>query len=177
MGKTIIISLTIIALSQTCLADSEEDIRAFEIQHDADIKKAQATIPKVVEGYATSLGCQFLIDPANVVPYQLDGRPVFIAVFSFDVGCSGGSAMSRPVVVVLEQSYNTNIYVNVAYSTPKQTSDTLPQVIKKIFLHSGKLWYSALVAEAKDPLCCPSKKESGRLVFDGGIWQGIPQTE
>jgi hypothetical protein len=139
------------------------------------IKAAEANIPAVIEQYATSIGCAFHMEQRNIVPYMLKGNPVFVAVISLDNLCTGGSAMSRPVFVIVEHGGPADsIVVNAEYSAPHQTSEDFPQTVTDLFLKDGELWYKALEHDfTKDALCCPSVPVTGRVVCKNGAWHSI----
>src|SRR6202008_1682684 len=61
--------------------------------------------------YANSLGCAVTLDKRNIVPFRMDDRDLFVVLYSLDVGCSGGSAMSRPAFAALERSAYGAVYV------------------------------------------------------------------
>ena len=176
MIRLTFLMLAILSISTYCLAESEEDIKRYELFRQAEIKKAEKNIPKIVEQYATSLGCEFAMNPQNVVKFSFDKEKAYIALFSFDLGCSGGSSMSRPVFVVLKHGANNNLYIDPKYSSPHQTSQNFPSTIKSVFIKEGKLWYSALDFDfSKDGLCCPSVPVNGELVYENGNWNGLPE--
>lgn len=169
-----LISLLLSALvSGLCFAESAEDERAYELYYQSQLKEAIESIPKVVEQYASSLGCNFDMKSENVVPYTLNKRSIYVAVFFLDVGCSGGSAMGGSYIVALEKSSSyPKFYISPNFSSLSQTSGDFPRFIDKLFLKNGELWYSALRLQPQDPLCCPSGQESGRVIFENGIWRG-----
>jgi len=154
-------------------ADStDKEFQELKLQGNEAVKN----IPNLIEQYANTLGCEFNMNPQNVVEYTIDSKKRFVALFSLDVGCSGGSSMSRPVFVALtsELSY-PKIFIDAKYSAPNQTSDDFPQTITSIFLKDNKLWYSALDFDfKKDALCCPSVPITGELKFENEKWKGIP---
>lgn len=87
--------LGMLAFPALGLAESEEAFQKHLGEHDAIRQEAVRHIPRLIETYASTVGCAFSWNPANVVPYQLDGKDVFVALYSLDVGCSGGSRRTR----------------------------------------------------------------------------------
>ena len=132
-----------VSASITCLAESQAEFDAMVADYDAKMKAGEAELPRVVEQYAKSLGCEFNMNPHNIVRFPIENAGKWVALFSLDVGCSMGSAMSRPVIVVLSQSENFHIYINPKYSTPAQTSESLPRQVDSIFVKGSELWYTA----------------------------------
>jgi len=138
-------------------------------------KIAEETIPNIVERYALSFGCEFNMQKRSVVELTHWKEISYLAVYSLDLGCSGGSAMSRPYFVVLSNHDRTrprNIFVNPKYSLPAQTSEGFPQTITGLYIKNEKIYYSALEFDfKKDALCCPSVPIEGELVFEGDHWK------
>lgn len=169
------LAILLVMLARLSSAEANGDPAEYE----AEVKKAEERIPAVIEQYATSIGCAFHMKKDNIVPYVINGEPSFVGVFSLDNGCTGGSAMSRPVFVVVQHGGPTiSIVVNAEYSAPHQTSSDFPQVITDLFLKDGELWYKALEFDfKKDANCCPSVPVTGRVVYKNGKWQGIPVKE
>lgn len=158
---------TLMIASGYCHADSVDNL-------DAQMRKAESLIPALIKQYGTSLGCAFNMNPKNIVPFEFKGEKSFIALFSLDVGCSGGSAMSRPVFAVVQLGAFYSFKINADYSNPKQTSDNFPQIVTDLFLDNGELRYKALKLDfTKDALCCPSIAIEGKLTFENGVWKSI----
>ncbi len=156
-----------------CYADSEEDLRRYQSVHDAEVKRAAADIPKVVEKYASAMGCNFNIDPKNVIPYSVipDLAKSYVAVYGLDLGCSGGNSMDRSFFVYVQLGSGYKFYVNPTYSNPEQTSDKFPAWITKLYLKNGEIWFDAKDWAGKDANCCPSLTVSGRVYFENGNWK------
>ena len=140
-------------------------------------KTAVRNIPKIIEQYANTLGCAIFIESKNVVQFKIDNERDYVALFSFDVGCSGGSAMSRPVFVLLTSKYSyPKIYIEGKYSIPSQTSEAFPSQVDSIYVENGKLKYKAREYNfATDPLSSPSVVVTGEVEFKNGFWQPKPQ--
>src|ERR1700758_3256811 len=66
--------------------------------------KTLGKVAAVTLRYANSLGCAVTLDKRNIVPFRMDDRDLFVVLYSMDVGCSGGSAMSRPALAALERN-------------------------------------------------------------------------
>jgi hypothetical protein len=155
----------------TCRADSDASIAEYERYVHSQRAKAVVAIPRVVRKYGEVLGCAFTMNQSNVVPYALgDGRE-FVALFSIDEGCSGGSAMSRPVFVALRWGGigMWDLFIDPNYSLPMQSA-AFPQTVTRIYTAGDELRFEALELQASDPLCCPSKRVSGRVVWTSNGW-------
>ena len=175
MQKLVLIVLLLFTSSINLFAESDEDIRQYEEMINAKQKEAVRNIPKLITQYATTLGCNYHFDPKNVVEYQMNDETVYIGLFVLDTGCSGGSAMYRPVIITLRQSISyPQLYIDARSSAPYQTSVELPQNIMKIYTYNNKLFYKALEYTANDASCCPSKAVTGELRFENGLWKGYP---
>lgn len=164
-----------IAMNSVAEIMSEEQEKAYEQQQKQRKKEAIVKAPDVIASYANSIGCMFDLKPDNIVEFPEDSNKLY-AVFSIDVGCSGGSAMSRPVFVELELSpASMQYYINFERSGPGQTSMSIPQTVEKIYIKENKLWYSALEHDwSKDGICCPSVSVVSELKFENGMWIGMP---
>jgi len=152
--RNLAILLILLLLPSYCLAESEEDLRAYDLQQENLRKEAVRSIPQVIEKYATTLGCNFYMNPNNEVPYQIEGETVYVALFSLDFGCGGGSGMAKTSLVVLSWSES---YPKL-YISPQRSKliGEFPPIIDKLFIKNDQLWYSALWLQPQDPLCCPS---------------------
>jgi hypothetical protein len=127
-------------------------------------------IAKLVVSYGKTLGCEVHLDKNNIVPYSLDNEELFVALYSLDLGCSGGTAMSRPAFTVVGRGAYGTLHVRPEYSSPKQTSNEFPQVTYQLFSKGGQLRYRAKALDAKDALCCPSIPVEGEVIFRRGVW-------
>jgi hypothetical protein len=125
----------------------------------------------VVENYANTMGCQFSMNDKNIVKYQHEEESFYVALYSLDLGCSGGTAMSRPAFAALTQNGERKIFILPKYSSPTSISSTLPSFIEKIYIENGKLRYLAKSFDfSKDALCCPSVSVEGTIEFKDGAW-------
>ena len=95
--------LLLVILCAICSIDSYADEVGTEAAMDEKFKKAVRNIPSVIKRYANTIGCNVNLDNNSVVQYDFDGMKSYIAVVHTDSGCSGGSAMSRPVFIVLKR--------------------------------------------------------------------------
>lgn len=160
--------LYLLLFSSLAQAESEAEARAAWI---AGRKAAEKHIPATIRKYAEAIGCNFAMDPKNLLPYQLDGKAGFVALFLLDVGCSGGSTMSRPVLVFLQHSGLNKVVIDVLYSNPLQTSEEFPSMVTRIYLKKGKLYFQGFELRPEDALCCPSLKVGGRVEFRKQQWR------
>lgn len=127
-------------------------------------------VASVATGYAESLGCVVTLDKRNVVPYSIEGNNLFIVLYSIDVGCSGGSAMSRPALAALERNAYGNFYVRPEYSSPLSMSDQFPASTDRLFLKDGRLRFAGRELGPNDALCCASAPVEGWVSFSRGQW-------
>jgi hypothetical protein len=135
-------------------------------------------IAAVVEAHAETVGCNVHVDPASIVPYRVDQEFLYLAYYAADIGCSGGTAMSRPVIVAVKPGAYGRYFIDSTRSSPAQTSDAFPRHITRIALVDGDLRYEARrYDDGKDALCCPSLTERGRVVFENGMWRPRPVDE
>jgi hypothetical protein len=132
--------------------------------------KTEDKVASVATSYAESLGCAVTFDKRNVVPYSIEGNNLFIVLYSIDVGCSGGSAMSRPALAALERNVYGNFYVRPEYSSPLSTSDQFPASTDRLFLKSGRLRFAGRELGPNDALCCASVPVEGWVSFSRGQW-------
>ncbi|GGM08716.1 hypothetical protein ACFQDN_06650 [Pseudomonas asuensis] len=163
-------ALSLLPLS--CLADIKVDLTDY-IAQASEPKRTEisAKLPPIVEQFGKSLGCSFSMDPRNVIPYQLEGKSVFLAVYELDVGCSGTPTATRPLMAILSQSPGGDYFVDAEYSMPKQTSAELPKHISSLFIKNDDLWYQGLTFKAADASCCPTLDVTGRIALENGVWK------
>ena len=163
--------LAVLSVHQFGWCDSEESIAEYEKYEDEEFKKAERDIPKVVERYASAMGCEFSMDPGNVIPYSLGERQGYLAVYSLDLGCTGGSNMVVNYFAFLQRGFPFHIVVNPAYSNPAQSPAEFPRHEAKIYLKDGEAWFRGLVPDRKkDALCCASVPVKGKVTFSKGKW-------
>ncbi len=129
-----------------------------------------AQVARVATSYAESLGCAVTLDKSNVVPSSIEGKNLFIVLYSLDVGCSGGSAMSRPAFAALERNAYGNFYVRPEYSSPLSMSDQFPASTDRLFLKDGRLRFAGRELGPNDALCCASMPVEGWVRFSRGQW-------
>jgi hypothetical protein len=164
--------LLIVALFGGTMATAETD-KEMEA-YLAQLPKPETIIPAVVEKYASALGCSYAFDPRNIIEYEIKRKRSFLVMFQLDVGCSGGNASHGPVFAVLQYGAYDKIFIQPEYSAPAQTSGKFPMQTDRIWLDSGRLYYSAHELDAaKDPLCCPSIDVSGEFAYSKGSWQPV----
>jgi len=165
--------LMLLVMSVSVRAETEEEIRRTIAYETAEFKKAEAAIPQLIEKYAATMGCGFSMNPANVLPYQIKPKNVrgYVAIYNLDLGCSGGSSMSRPYFVFLQKSFTNIILVNPTYSNPLQTSQAFPATVKNIFLKQDELWFKGVELGPGDALCCPSAPINGKVQIKDGRWE------
>lgn len=132
--------------------------------------KTLGKVAAVTLSYANSLGCAVTLDKRNIVPFRMDDRDLFVVLYSIDVGCSGGSAMSRPAFAALERNTFGAFYVRPEYSSPLSTSDRFPAATDRIFLKDGRLVFQGRELGPGDALCCASARVEGRARFEHGQW-------
>jgi len=178
MKNKVGLSIVFMLLSLNVIATPEEEEKQFELQYQNEKHLGEEKIPAIVGQYALSFGCAFHMEKGNVVELKAWKETSYLALYSLDLGCSGGSAMSRPYFVVLsnfDRSHPRNIFVNPKYSLPSQTSESFPSHVEAIYLADEKLKYKALkYGFSKDPLSSPSVVVTGEVEFKNSIWQPKP---
>jgi hypothetical protein len=136
-------------------------------------------IVAVVREFANSVGCFVRMDKGNIVKYEIDGKPVYIALYDIDASCSGGTAMSRPAFAALGfDNLRNKVFILPDYSNPAATSEKFPQFIKKIFIKDKQIWYAAKdfkrgiskSTKDSDGRCCPSLPVEARVLYKNGFW-------
>ncbi len=140
------------------------------LAHAAPDAKTVAKVTAVTLNYANSLGCAVTLDRRNIVPFRMDDRDLFVVLYGIDVGCTGGSAMSRPALAALERNPYGSFYVLPEYSSPSSTSDRFPAATDRIFLKGGRLRFEGRELGPNDALCCASSRVEGWARFEHGQW-------
>lgn len=172
MFKCSISAGLLILLSTFSFADSDADLEKYLAQ----LPKPEHIIPPVVESYGRAIGCDFYFDPENIVEKEIDQKRSFIALFTVDIGCSGGNNNYRPVFVVLQYGAYDKIFISLKYSLPSQTSDEFPKDTQNIYIRDGKIRFNAKKFDPKkDALCCASIPFSGEVIFSDGKWNPISE--
>jgi hypothetical protein len=129
-------------------------------------------INTLVVAYARSIGCNEYVDPTLVVeiptsfgiPSDLPGK-AWLAAYSVDVGCSGGSAMSKTAFAVVRGEEPSHLYIEPELSRPQATLG-FPNDITSLTVRKGKIAFTAKDFDfTKDALCCPSVVVSGKVVL------------
>jgi len=155
-------------ISPICLSQTESEEKAYL----ALFANPEQKIIPVLKQYANSIGCAYDFNPKNIVQYSNVSEKSFVVLFSLDVGCSGGNAMSRPVIALMQFSELGKVYVNPKYSMPSQTSEKFPSHTEIIYLENGNLKFKAREYDfAKDPLSSPSVIVTGEIELKNGFWQ------
>jgi hypothetical protein len=134
-----------------------------------DLKTADK-VASVATGYAESLGCAVTLDKRNIVPCSIEGNDLFIVLYSVDVGCSGGTAMSRSALAALERNAYGNFYVRPECSSPRSMSDQFPASTDRLFLKDGRLRFAGRELGPNEALCCASVPVEGWVSFSRGQW-------
>jgi hypothetical protein len=163
--------MALLLMPLMCLANTEDSVNTYLQQQETKRVESSAKLPTIVEQYGKSLGCSFSMEPRNIVSYTLDEKPVLLAVFELDVGCSGKPGATRPIIVALRQSTSGEFFIDADYSMPKQSSTELPHHIHNLFIRSNDLWYQGLTFKAADASCCPTLDVTGRIAFEDGVWK------
>jgi hypothetical protein len=168
MNKIVLAGIFFLLISPICFSQTESEEKAYL----ALFANPEQKIIPVLTQYANSIGCAYDFNPKNIVQYSNVSEKSFVVLFSLDVGCSGGNAMSRPVIALMQFSELGKIYVNPKYSTPSQTSEKFPSHTENIYLENGKLKFKAREYDfAKDPLSSPSVIVTGEIEFKNSFWQ------
>lgn len=136
-------------------------------------------IVTVVKTYANSVGCFIHMDKNNIVKYEIDGKPVYIALYDIDASCSGEKAMSRPAFAALGFDNSRNkVSILPDYSNPAATSEKFPRFIARIFIKDNQLWYSekgsnvghGKDSKVRDERCCSSHPVEAQVLYKNGFW-------
>lgn len=171
-----VLALLMLMLSWPCWAGPSqrelEDIQAWEAAHLA----AEQTIPALLERYGNAIGCAFAFNPGNVVKYRIQKQPVFVAVISLDVGCSGGTSMSRNLLVTMKYGDYHRISVDPERSRPSLTPTDFPKRLERLYVENGEILFSDFKPDwTKDALCCATQPVKGKVSFSDGGWQVVLQ--
>jgi len=169
LPPSLALAIGLLLIVGTCRADP--DVAEYERYAEAQRAKAGAEIPRLVRKYGETIGCNFSMNKSNVVAYTQGDFGAFVALFSIDEGCSGGSAMSRPVLVVLRWGGPGlwDLFIDPNYSLPIHSA-SFPRTVAKIYAVGQELRFEALELRTSDALCCPSKHVSGRVVWTSNGW-------
>ena len=136
--------------------------------------RTSAQVLAPVEQYARAIGCNLQLDRRNVAQYRLDDSVAFVVVYSLDVGCTGGSAMTRSVFAVVRRGGNDHFFIDPRYSSPFQTDQGFPPLIERITVEGRAIRYTGRELDpAKDAPCCPSVLVEGLASFDKGKWISV----
>lgn len=145
-----------------------------EVPPEPPAEAARTKIVSVVEAHAKTIGCAVTVDARQVIPYALDGGRVYVALYHADVGCSGGTSMRRPVLVVVRHGAYDTYVVDTRYSTPHQSPGDLPPTVTGLAMRDGQIEFKGLALDSLDALCCPSRRVQGYLSLKRGAvpeWQ------
>lgn len=159
--------LTFAWLPLSSLAQTAKDIEDWEQKKREEL----AILPKTVQSYASSIGCNVTFDPKNVVRWQ--GNPTgvsFLALIAIDVGCAGGSASWRSFFVAIRRGAYGELYVYPEYSLQDLTSSRFPQTIDSIVSSEEGVRFSGRVVQGNDPGNNPSQQVTGVVVWSGAEW-------
>ena len=164
-------ALLLILFCMPCLAEmSQKDIEAEKAWEEGQLE-AEKTIPALLESYGNAIGCSFSFNPKNLVKYKILEKPVIVAAISLDVGCSGGSAMHRTLLIIMKYGAYHKINVVPELSIPMQTPPELPNNLESLYLENGEIIFSGFSPNwSKDALCCASQPAKGKVSFANGKW-------
>jgi len=160
MGQVWLVGLLACLISAFCLAQD------LPPEDPPDVVRAQ--VASVVEAHARTIGCAVAVDARHVIPYTLEGGRVYVALYHADVGCSGGTSMGRPVLVVVRHGAYDSYIVDTRYSAPQQSPDGLPSTITELAALGERIEFSGLKLDPSDALCCPSRRVRGYLRLTAG---------
>ncbi len=125
-------------------------------------------IVTAVKAYANSVGCFIHMDKGNIVKYEIDGKPVYIALYDIDASCSGEKAMSRPAFAALGfDSSRNKVSILPDYSNPAATSEKFPRLFDRIFIKNNQLWYTAKDSHRKS---AKDRKVEAQVLYQNGFW-------
>lgn len=165
--KHLIACLTLAWLPLSGLAQTAKDIEDWEQKKQQEL----AMLPKVVQSYASSIGCNVTFDPKNAVHWQGNPKDVsYLALISIDVGCAGGSASWRSLFLAIRQGSYGKLYIYPEHSLPDLTSSKFPQTIDSIVSSEEGVHFSGRVVQGNDPGNNPSRHVTGMVVWSGVDW-------
>ena len=135
-------------------------------------------IMTVVKTYANTVGCFIGMNQNNIVEHRINGRQVYVSLYSIDSECSTGNNMFRPAFAALQNDGQGGVLIIPELSIPSATSEKFTQHINRIFIRNNELWYSGMdynwghtkPGEEGDALCCPSMQVEGKIMFQNGAW-------
>lgn len=143
------------------------------ISTGADTRAPVEKIKAVLGSYASAFGCIVRLEDANIQAYDIDGdgNMEFIVLFDIDPGCSGGTAMHRSVLAVLERGTQGQVFVRPKQSFPAAPLEGFVQNMDRIFVEDGQLWYEGKDFDwNNDARCCPSVPVKAKVCFRDGAW-------
>jgi hypothetical protein len=127
---------------------------------DLDIPPTEK-IESVLKKYVQTYGCLVSFNRDKIVKYNRR----YVALYSVDPSCAGGSQSSQNAIAVFTYSY-PDVHIVPGESFPSAPLFGFPRSIDKIFVKNNQLWYSGKkynwdVAANNDDiqgdaLCCPS---------------------
>ena len=121
--------LPLACLPLSCFAQTAEDIEGWEQKKQKEL----SVLPEIVRSYANSIGCNVSFEPRNVVRWQGQPRDVsYLALIAIDVGCAGGSASWRSLLLAIREGEYGKLYVYPEYSLPDLSASKFPQFIDSI---------------------------------------------
>ncbi|WP_396615954.1 hypothetical protein ACHZ97_17805 [Lysobacter soli] len=161
MAHIWIVGLSACLISASCLAQ--------DLPPEDPPEVVRAKVASVVKTHAGTIGCSVTVDARHVTPYMLEGGRVYVALYHADVGCSGGTSMGRPVLVVVRHAAYDTYMVDTRYSTPQQSPDNLPPTITQLAARDGRIELKGLALDPSDALCCPSRRVQGYLRLATGV--------
>jgi hypothetical protein len=138
-----------------------------------DARAPAEKIKSVLRSYANTLGCVVRFEDENILPYDVDddGKKEFVVLVGIDPGCSGGTAMHRSVLVVLERETQGQIFVRPQQSFPSAQLEGFVQHMERISIKDEQLWYEGKEFDwTNDARCCPSVPVKARIFFKDGAW-------
>ncbi len=154
-------------LCATSLAQSATDLNKADDAFFKDAMKPTppplAKIEQVLRAYADTIGCDFSMNRKNIIEIDIDKNEdeekEFVVLFNIDAGCLGGSGTGKSSIAVLKYRdifHKDIIYVRAEMSEPSVASYGFPEMIDRIFIKNGQLWYAGKVSKYGDAKNSPS---------------------
>ena len=178
-GRRSIGHVVVLVFSLLCALARAETTSRHDEDYDSEMRARRAAavagIPRLVKQYGETIGCEFSMNPANVVPFQGARDSAYIALFDIDEGCSGGTAMSRPVIAVLGWGGGSmdKLFIDASVSLPANAS-AFPQWVSRIYAQGTGARFVAFELRPGDALCCHTGRIAGKLTWDPGRSAWVP---
>lgn len=107
---------------------------------------------QLVKRYSETIACN-IEDEYKSVRIGRQEEPVYVVMWTGDVGCAGGSGTTTPNFTVVFTNYRGDQLVDVARSRLEP-----PFRAERLFVRNGNVVVEGLTHGSNDANCCPSLK-------------------